>query len=71
MLNGEARFSVQTPPYFGAPAVKVFEDFKASKAIEPKLQYVPKETFQVDTPEHKERVKARIEELKKLGVGCC
>lgn len=71
MLDGEARFSVQTPPYFGAPAVKVFEDFRAGKDIEPKIQYVPKETFQTDIPSHRERVKMRIEELRKLGVGCC
>jgi ribose transport system substrate-binding protein len=71
MLAGEAHFSVQTPPYFGAPTVKVFEAFKAGQAIEPKIQFVPKETFQIDSPEHIQRVKDRIEELKKLGVGCC
>jgi len=71
MVNGEARFSVQTPPYFGAPAVKVFEAWKAGQKIEPKVQFVPKETFQTGTPKQKERCKQRIEELRKLGVGCC
>ena len=71
MVAGEARFSVQTPPYFGAPTVKVWEAFKAGQTIEPKIQYVPKETFQIDTPEHIQRVKDRIDELHKLGVGCC
>ena len=71
MLNGEGRFSVQTPPYFGGPTVKVFEAFKAGQKVEPKVQYVPKETFQIDTPEQRDRVKQRIDELHKLGVGCC
>ena len=71
LLNGEAKLTVQTPPFFGASTVKVFEDWKAGKPIEPKVQYVPKETFKADTDEHKPRVKARIEELRKMGVGCC
>jgi len=71
LLNGEAQSTVQTPPFFGASTVKIFEDFKAGKTIEPKVQYVPKETFDADTDEQKARVKARIEELRKMGVGCC
>jgi ABC-type sugar transport system substrate-binding protein len=71
MLNKEATFTVQTPPFFGATSVKIFEDFKAGKTIEPKVQYVPKETFNTETPAEIDRLKARIEELHKMGVGCC
>jgi ribose transport system substrate-binding protein len=71
MLNGEGRFTVQTPPAFGAVALKVFETFKAGQPITPRVQYVPKETFQVDTPADRDRVKQRIDELHKMGVGCC
>lgn len=71
MLDGDATFSVQTPPFFGEKTVEVFEAFKAGKTIDPKVQFVPKETFDNDTDEQKARIKARIEELKKLGVGCC
>jgi ribose transport system substrate-binding protein len=71
MLNGEGRFTVQTPPTFGAQSLKVFEAFKAGQPITPKVQYVPKETFQLDTPAGRDRVKQRIDELHKMGVGCC
>ena len=71
VINGEANFTVQTPPFFGADTVKVFEKFKAGEAIEPKVQYVPKEVFQRDTDENKARLPARILELKAMGVGCC
>jgi ABC-type sugar transport system substrate-binding protein len=71
ILDGQAKLTVQTPPFFGASTVKVFEDWKAGKTIEPKIQYVPKETFDGYSDKDKERAKARIEELHKLGVGCC
>lgn len=71
LLDGDATFTVQTPPFFGADTVKVFEAFKDGQTIEPKVQYVPKETFDNDTDEQKARVQARIDELKALGVGCC
>lgn len=71
MLDGDASFSVQTPPFFGAETLRVFEAAKAGQAIEPKTQFVPKETFDNDTDAQKARVKARIEELKAMGVGCC
>jgi ribose transport system substrate-binding protein len=71
LLDGDATFTVQTPPFFGADTVKVFEAFKAGQAVEPKTQYVPKETFDNDTDEQKARLTQRIEELKALGVGCC
>ena len=62
--------SVQTPPFFGADSVKAFEAYKAGQPVEA-LVFVPKETFDAHTPAGADRVKARIEELKKLGVGCC
>lgn len=71
MIDGDASFSVQTPPFFGAATLETFEAFKAGTAIEPKIQFVPKESFDNDTPEQVERLKARIEELQALGVGCC
>lgn len=71
LIDGDATFTVQTPPFFGANTVKVFEAFKAGTAIDPKVQYVPKETFDNDTPDQVARLKARIGELKALGVGCC
>lgn len=71
ILDGQAKLSVQTPPFFGTSTVKVFEDWKAGKTIEPKTQYVPKETFDGYGDQDKARAKARIEELHKLGVGCC
>lgn len=71
MLDGDATFSVQTPPLFGEKTVEVFEAFKAGKTIEPKVQFVPKETFNNNTDTEKARLGERINELKKLGVGCC
>ena len=71
MLDGDATFSVQTPPFFGENTLKTFEDFKAGKTIEQKIQFVPKETFNNDTDAQKARLGERIKELKALGVGCC
>lgn len=70
ILDGNLVMSVQTPPFFGAASVQAFEDFKAGKTV-PTLVFVPKETFDAHTPEHRTRVEKRIEELKALGVGCC
>ncbi len=70
ILAGDLALSVQTPPFFGKSSVQAFEDFKAGKKVEP-LVFVPKETFDANTPEHKARVEERIKELKALGVGCC
>lgn len=71
MLDGDAIFTVQTPPYFGALTVQVFEATKAGQTIEPKVQYVPKETFDNDTEAQKQRLQERIDELQAMGVGCC
>lgn len=71
MLDGDATFTVQTPPYFGALTVQVFEATKAGQTIEPKVQYVPKETFDNDTEAQKQRLQERIDELQAMGVGCC
>lgn len=70
ILAGDLAQSVQTPPFFGKSSVQAFEDFKAGKKVEP-LVFVPKETFDANTPENKARVEERIKELKALGVGCC
>lgn len=70
ILDGDLAMTVQTPPFFGAASVKAFEDFTAGKSVEP-LVFVPKESFDAHTPETKARVKARIGELKAMGVGCC
>jgi ribose transport system substrate-binding protein len=70
ILAGDIALSVQTPPFFGKDSVKAFEDFKAGKPVPP-LVFVPKETFDANTPEHKARVEERIKELKAMGVGCC
>lgn len=71
MINGESRFSVQTPPFFGAKALDVFKKYRAGQPVEPKIQYVPKEIFQRDTDQNRARLPLRIQELKALGVGCC
>lgn len=71
MLDGEAHFTVQTPPFFGASAVKIFEAYKAHQTIEPKVQYVPKATYQVGTPADRTKIEQRIEALHKMGAGCC
>ena len=71
MIDGDATFTVQTPPFFGAKTVQVFEAQKAGQPIEPKVQYVPKEAFDNDTDAQKARLQERIGELKALGVGCC
>ena len=71
MIDGDATFSVQTPPFFGAQTVQVFEAQKAGKAIEPKVQYVPKETFDNDTDAQKGPTPGSRREMKALGVGCC
>lgn len=70
LLQGKMTMTVQTPPYFGALTVKVFEDWKAGKKVET-LQYTPKERFDNDTEAEIERVKERIRELEQMGVGCC
>lgn len=71
LLDGDATFTVQTPPFFGANTVETFEAFNAGETIEPTVQYVPKETFDNDTDEQIARVQERIEELQEMGVGCC
>ena len=71
MLDGDASFSVQTPPFFGADTLETFERYKSGESIEPKIQYVPKETFDNDTDAEKARLEERIGELRDLGVGCC
>lgn len=71
LLDNKASFTVQTPPFFGAMSVQVFEQSKAGQPIEPKVQYVPKESFDNNNDQHRERVQERIEELRAMGVGCC
>jgi len=70
ILNGEMSFTVQTPPFFGAASVLIFENWKAGKSVQP-VVYVNKESFDAHTPADKARVEQRIQELKKMGVGCC
>lgn len=70
MLDNEMTFSVQTPPFFGAMSVEVFEAWEAGEEIEP-VQYVPKETFDNDFEVEKDRLRERIDELQEMGVGCC
>jgi ribose transport system substrate-binding protein len=70
MLAGEMTFSVQTPPFFGAMSVQVFEAWKNGETIEP-VQFVPKETFDNDLESQKDRLEQRIKELQEMGVGCC
>lgn len=70
ILAGDLAQSVQTPPFFGKSSVQAFEDFKAGKKVET-LVFVPKETFDANTPENRARVEERIKELQALGVGCC
>ncbi len=70
ILDGDLVQSVQTPPFFGKDSVTAFETFKAGGSVKP-LVFVPKETFDAHTPEHRARVEERIKELKALGVGCC
>ena len=70
MLAGEMTFSVQTPPFFGAMTVEMFERWQNGEEIEP-VQYVPKETFDNDLEAQKDRLQERINELQELGVGCC
>ena len=71
LLEGDASFTVQTPPFFGASSVEVFEAHQAGGDIGDTTQYVPKESFDNDTPEQRARLEERIEELRALGVGCC
>lgn len=70
IIAGDLAMSVQTPPFFGKSSVEVFEAYKAGTKVEP-LIFVPKETFHGHTPEAMDRAGKRIEELKKMGVGCC
>jgi ribose transport system substrate-binding protein len=70
VLNGDLSLTVQTPPFFGAASVQTFEDWKAGKPVTP-LVYVKKESFDAHTAEHKARAQQRIDELRKMGVGCC
>jgi ABC-type sugar transport system substrate-binding protein len=71
MIDGWLTFSVQTPPFFGASTMKVWQNYLDKKPLGDPVQYVPKETFNTDTPEHIQRLKDRINELKDMGVGCC
>lgn len=71
MLDGWMTFTVQTPPYFGASTMKIWDLYLQKQSLGEPIQYVPKETFNTNTPEQLERIKQRIEELKALGVGCC
>lgn len=70
ILDGKLVLSVQTPPFFGKSSVEAFEASKAGKPVEP-LIFVPKETFDANSPANRARVEERIKELKALGVGCC
>jgi ribose transport system substrate-binding protein len=71
MIDGDITFTVQTPPFFGASTMEKWQNYLDGESLGDPVQYVPKETFDNDTPEQIERLKARIEELKELGVGCC
>ena len=70
MLAGDMTFTVQTPPFFGAMSVQVFEQWQNGETIPP-VQYVPKETFDNDHEAQKARLGQRIKELQDMGVGCC
>lgn len=71
MIDGWMTFSVQTPPFFGASTMQKWEAHLKGESLGDPVQYVPKETFNTDTPAHIERLKQRIQELKDMGVGCC
>lgn len=71
MIDGWMSFTVQTPPFFGAKAMEIWEKYLKGEDIGDPIQYVPKECFDNDTPEQIERLKERIKELEKMGVGCC
>lgn len=70
ILDGWASYTVQTPPTFGAQAVKVFEDSQAGKPVPP-VVYSDKKEFDAHTPEHRQQIEQRLKELKAMGVGCC
>ncbi|MDR5734004.1 substrate-binding domain-containing protein [Caballeronia sp. LZ025] len=70
ILDGWASYTVQTPPTFGALAVKVFNDSQAGKPVPP-VVYSDKKEFDAHTPEHRALIEQRLKELKAMGVGCC
>lgn len=71
MIDGWITFSVQTPPFFGASTMEVWDNYLNDQPLGDPVQFVPKETFDNDTPEQIERLKERIKELQDMGVGCC
>lgn len=71
MIDGDISFTVQTPPFFGASTMEMWQKHLNGESLGEPVQYVPKESFDNDTPEQVERLKQRIEELKQQGVGCC
>ena len=71
MIDGWMTFSVQTPPFFGKSTMEKFQLYLDDQPLGDPVQFVPKETFDNDTPELIERLKERIKELQELGVGCC
>lgn len=71
MIDDWITFSVQTPPFFGVSTMEKWEKHLKGESLGDPVQYVPKESFDNDTPEQIERLKERIKELEELGVGCC
>lgn len=71
MIDGWMTFSVQTPPFFGASTMEKWQNYLDKESLGDPVQYVPKETFDNDTPEQIERLEERIKELEEMGVGCC
>jgi ribose transport system substrate-binding protein len=71
MIDGWLSFSVQTPPFFGASTMKMWQLYLDKQPLGDTIQFVPKESFDNDTPEQIQRLKDRIKELQDMGVGCC
>ena len=71
MIDGWLTFSVQTPPFFGKSTMEKWQLYLDKKSLGDPVQFVPKESFDNDTPEQIQRLKDRIKELQDLGVGCC
>jgi ABC-type sugar transport system substrate-binding protein len=70
MLNGEMYYTISTPPQFGTITMETWEKVKKG-TLEETTILLPKTDYQIDAPGAEEKIQARIDELKTLGINCC
>ncbi|MGC3955237.1 MAG: substrate-binding domain-containing protein [Propionicimonas sp.] len=72
ILNGEMYYTISTPPQFGQITLDTWEAIKNGTLSADKVtQMLPKIEYSLDEDGGKEKIEARIAELKALDINCC